>query len=185
MSRSARSIGPFGPAPPALVLEPPAWWKVALALVVAALLQTTIEPGLAIRGAMPSLLLLLVLWYGLRTNFAAGLLFGAIAGALEDALSGWTGAAWTISTAIVGGLAGRTAGTFVTESRLWLTPFVALATVARFAIYTVVLRAEDHAIPLPAQHAHALLWQALMNALIAYLILTFVPRAVVSRVGLR
>jgi len=33
-------------------------------------------------------------------------LFGTVAGALEDALAGWTGAAWTVSTAIVGALGG-------------------------------------------------------------------------------
>jgi rod shape-determining protein MreD len=185
MSRSVRALGPFGGAPPALILDPPAWWKVALALVIALLVQTTIAPHLAIRGATPSLVLLLVLWYGLRTSFPAGLLFGTIAGALEDALAGWTGAAWTISSAIVGALAGRTAGTVLTESRLWLVPYVALATVVRYGIYAVVLRAEGHVVALPATHAHALFWQALLNGLIAYLVLTFVPKSVVSRVGLR
>jgi hypothetical protein len=62
---------------------------------------------------------------------------------------------------------------------------VALATVVRFGLYTIVLRAEEHVVALPALHAHALFWQVLMNALIAYLVLTFVPKAVVSRVGLR
>lgn len=184
MSR-VRSLGPFGGAPPALVFDPPAWWKVGLALLVALLLQTTVVPHFAFRGAVPSLVLLVVLWYGLRTNVASGLVFGTIAGAFEDALSGWTGAAWTISSAIVGALAGRTAGTVVTESRLWLVPYVALATIVRYGIATVVLRSEEHALALPALHAHELVWQALLNALIAFLVLTFVPKTAVSRVGLR
>jgi len=184
MSR-ARTAGPFGGAPPALVFDPPAWWKVGLALAGALLLQTTVAPQFPFRGAVPSLVLLVVLWYGLRTNASSGLLLGTIAGALEDALAGWTGAAWTISTAIVGALAGRTAGTVVTESRLWLVPYVALATIVRYGIATIVLRSEEHLVALPALHAHALAWQALMNALIAFLVLTFLPKTAVSRVGLR
>ncbi len=180
-----RTSGPFGGAPPALVFDPPPGWKVGLALAVALLLQTTVAPYLTIRGAMPSLVLVVVLWYGLRTNIASGLLFGTVAGALEDALAGWTGAAWTLSTAIVGALAGRTAGTVVTESRLWLVPYVAIATIVRYGIATIVLRSEGRVVALPALHAHALLWQALLNALIAFLVLTFVPKTAVSRVGLR
>jgi rod shape-determining protein MreD len=184
MSRSRGTLSRGG-APPALVFEPPAWWKIALALIVALLLQTTVEPHLTLRGAAPSLVLLLILWYGLRTNVAAGLLFGSLAGACEDALAGWTGAAWTISSALVGALAGRTAGTFVTESRLWLAPYVALATVVRYGLFALVLREEGRSVVLPAAHAHALFWQALFNALVAVLIVTLVREAGTSRVGLR
>jgi len=169
----------------ALAFDAPAWWKVALALVVALLLQTTVEPYLTLRGAAPSLVLLLVLWYGLRTNAAAGLMFGALAGACEDAMTGWTGAAWTISSAMVGALAGRTAGTHLTESRLWLVPYVALATLARYGIYALVLRAEERVTPLPATHFHVILWQALLNALLAYFVMMLIRQAEVSRVGFR
>ncbi len=170
---------------PPVVFDVPVWWKVALALLAALVFQSTIAPHLAFRGAIPSLVLLLVIWYGLRSDTPSGLLLGAIAGACEDALAGWTGAAWTISTAIVGALAGRTAGSFVSESRLWLVPYVALATFLRYGIYALILRAEDRALILPATHVHALVWQALLNALLAYLLLTFIPKTGVSRVGLR
>jgi cell shape-determining protein MreD len=172
-------------APPAILFDPPAWWKAALALAVALLLQSTLGQYVAIRGAVPGLVLLLVLWYGMRTDMPSGLLFGTIAGACEDALAGWTGAAWTLSTALVGALAGRTAGTFVTESRLWLVPYAALATVARYAVFVIVLRTEDRAVALPMTHAHALLWQAALNAIVTFAVLSFIPKLGVSRVGLR
>jgi rod shape-determining protein MreD len=167
------------------LFDPPAWWKAALALVVALLLQTTLGHYVAIRGAVPGLVLLLVLWYGMRTDSPSGLLFGTIAGACEDALAGWTGAAWTLSTALVGALAGRTAGTVITESRLWIIPYAALATIVRYAVFAIVLRTEERAIPLPLTHAHELVWQAVLNAIIAYAVLNLIPRLGVSRVGLR
>ena len=170
-------------APPALLFNPPAWWKAALLLFVLVIAQTTLAEHLALRGAVPSFVLLAVLWYAFRTDIVAGLLYGAIAGACEDAASPGGGAAWTIATATIGALAGRTAGTFVSESRLWLVPYVALATVVRYGAYALVLRAEGRAIALPAVAAHELLWQALYNALIAFLLLTFVRKLRVSRVG--
>jgi rod shape-determining protein MreD len=183
LSSPIRTLG--SPSPPALIFDPPAWWKVALTLLAVAIVQSTLVPQLAIRGAVPSLVLLLVLWYGMRTGLVSGLLFGTIAGFCEDALAGWTGGAWTVSTAIVGAIAGRTAGTVITESRTWLVPYVVLATIVRYGIYAVVLRAEDRTMSLPVAHAHGLLWQALLNALVAYLLLTFIPKTGVSRVGLR
>ncbi len=172
-------------APPAILFNPPAWWKAALALAVALVLQTTLAQFVTIRGAAPGIVLLLVLWYGMRTDLPSGLLFGTIAGACEDALAGWTGAAWTLSTALIGALAGQTAGTVITESRLSLVPYAAVATVVRYAIFAIVLRAEDRLITLPLVHAHALLWQAALNAVITLAVLSIFPRLGVSRVGLR
>jgi rod shape-determining protein MreD len=172
-------------APPAALFDPPAWWKVALVLFAVVIAQSTIAPHVALRGAVPGLVLLLVLWYGFRTDVVGGLLLGAIAGACEDALAGPSGAGWTVSTAIVGALAGRSAGTFISESRTWLVPYVALATIVRYGVYAIVTRAEGQPIVLPTMHAHEMLWQALYNAVLAFALLTFVPKTGVSRVGLR
>ena len=90
-----------------------------------------------------------------------------------------------MSTAFAGLFAGRVAGTVASESRTWLVPFVALASLARYALFALVLRFEGRSLPLPAGHLHQALWQAALNALLAFLALTFVPRLRVSRVGLR
>ena len=98
MSSPIRTLG--SPSPPALIFDPPAWWKVALTLLAVVIVQTTLVPQLAFRGAVPSLVLLLVLWYGMRTGVVSGLLFGTIAGACEDALAGWTGGAYGVGKRI-------------------------------------------------------------------------------------
>lgn len=165
--------------------DAPRWWVTALALAAALLLQSETGPLLAVRGAAPGFVLLFVLWYGLRTDMLGGFFVGTLAGACEDALAGWTGVAWMLSTAAVGLLSGRSAGTVVTESRLWLVPYAALATLLRFGLFALVLRVEGHLMPLPVAHLHQALWQAALNALLTYAALTFVPRLRVSRVGLR
>jgi rod shape-determining protein MreD len=175
---------PWG-APLVPMPDAPPWWMTGLALLVALLLQTQTGPWLALRGAAPGFVFLFVLWYGLRTDMLGGFLVGMLAGACEDALAGWTGAAWMFATAITGALAGRTAGTVVSESRVWLVPYAALATLFRYALFALALRVEGHALPVPVAHLHQVLWQAALDALLAYLALTFLPRLRVSRVGLR
>ncbi len=165
--------------------DAPPWWATALALFAALLLQAQAGSFLTFRNATPGFVLLLVLWYGLRTDMLGGFIAGALAGGCEDALAGWTGAAWTVSTAFAGLFAGRVAGTVASESRTWLVPFVALASLLRYALFALVLRFEGRSLPLPAGHLHQALWQAALNALLAFLALTFVPRLRVSRVGLR
>ncbi len=166
--------------------DPPPWWTVAIGLFAALVLQSAVEPLVALRGAIPSLVLLLVLWYGLRTDLFTGLLFGTIAGACEDALAGWTGAAWTVATAIVGALAGRAAGSPVSETHVRVVAFVALATALRYAIFAIALRTEGVALPIPLTHFHALVWQCLANAALAYALVRLAPRLSVSHVvGIR
>ena len=178
--RSDAYGAPLVPAP-----EVPRWWTTALALAVALLLQSQTGSLLSVRGAVPGFILLFVIWYGLRTDVLGGFVVGLLAGACEDALAGWTGAAWTVATAVTGAAAGRAAGTVASESRVWLVPFAALATLVRYALFALVLRIEGHALPLPTAHLHQVLWQAALNALLAFLALTFLPRLRVSRVGLR
>jgi rod shape-determining protein MreD len=172
-------------APPAVAYDAPPWWVAALALLAALVLQTLLPPWLSLRGAAPGFVLLFVLWYGFRTSFAAGLLAGTVAGACEDALAGWTGAAWTLSTAAAGALAGRCAGSPISEAPLRLAAFAGLATLARYGLFAAVLGLEGRALALPEAHLHAAAWQSALDAVLAWLALTVFPRLGVSRVGLR
>ncbi|MBC5811256.1 MAG: hypothetical protein GIW95_10475 [Candidatus Eremiobacteraeota bacterium] len=176
---------PRGEGVPALVADPPAWWKPALALFAALIVQSTLAQMLTFRGALPSFVLLVVLWYALRAGTMQGVLIGTIAGACEDALAGWTGAGWTIATGITGALAGRASNTVATEGPLRVALFTAGATLARYALFAMVVRIEGRPLPLATLHVHAVLWQALFCALIAYAALAFIPRLEVSRVFFR
>jgi rod shape-determining protein MreD len=161
---------------PAYAPDPPAWPLVALTLVGALLVQSTLEPLLPIRGTTISWVLLLVLWYANRTGTAGGFVLGLVAGACEDALAGNTGAAWTFSTALVGAGAGRLARTWLGDTKLALVPGVALATLVRYALFSALMTMEGRMLPLGLAHFHAALWQSLLNALVALALLATLPQ---------
>ena len=162
-------------AAPAVSPDAPLWWIVALALIVALGVQASFAPALAFRGATPSLVTLVVAWYGLRSGVARGFAFGLFAGACEDALGGGTGVAWTFATGIAGALAGRIANTWLADTKLVLVPGIALLTLARIAIFTLVLAIGGKPIPLGATLVHVALWQSVFDAVLALAALRIVP----------
>lgn len=160
---------------PQFVAEPPVWWHVALALGAALTVQSTLAPILAFRGATPSFVLLVVAWYGVRTGTLRGLTFGLIAGACEDALSGTTGAAWTFATALAGLLFGRLARTWLADTQLVIVPGVALVTLVRYGAVALILQLEGRPLAMALEHLPAVLWQALLDALVAFAAVRFRP----------
>ena len=162
-------------AAPAYVPEPPPWPYVAAALGGALVLQATLAPFLAFRGATVSFVLLVVAWYGVRTGSLLGLTLGLIAGACEDALAGTTGVAWTFSTALAGLLAGRIARTWLADLPLALVPGAAALTLVRYAAFAIVLQIEGRNLGAPEAHLHVVLWQAALDAAVAFVALRFIP----------
>jgi rod shape-determining protein MreD len=163
-------------AAPAYVPDPPALWIVALALVVALLLQSTLAPFLAIRGASPSLVTLVVGWYAIRTGSLRGLAFGLVAGACEDALAGLSGVAWTFATGLAGVLAGRLARTWLADTKVVLVPFAAGITLVRYVAFVLIMEAQGSPLTLPLVHLRILAWQSVLDALVAFVVLLYVPR---------
>jgi len=160
------------------------WWQLALVLAGALVFQSTIAPHLLVRGTFPSLVCLIVVWFGLRSGTAAGAVFGLIAGLAEDAL-GTSGAAWTVSTAIVGALAGRLGSTAIVESLWLLVPTYGALGIMRFAIFSIAMKLQGTPVPLIGPHWHAELWRALFESGIALALLQFVPRLRGERVDAR
>jgi rod shape-determining protein MreD len=75
-------------------------------LAVAAILQTTLVPSLAIWGVFANLPLLIVISWSLLRGPKEGALWGFIAGGMVDLLSGAPFGAATLSLIVVGFLAG-------------------------------------------------------------------------------
>lgn len=161
---------------PAYVPTPPVAWHVALVLVAALLLQSTFAPLLALRGGTVSFVMLLVAWYATRVGTLRGFTLGLVAGLCEDALAGTTGVGWTFSTALAGAFAGRVANTWAADLRLVLVPGVAALGLARFAAFAVIEQMLGRPLASPVAAAHAALWQALLDAAIALVVLTIWPQ---------
>ena len=160
---------------PAYVPDPPALWTVALALLVALVLQSWLAPVIAFRGASPSLVTLVVAWYGVRTGTLQGLAFGLVAGACEDAIAGLSGVAWTFATGLAGAIAGRLARTWLADTKVVLVPFAALITFVRYLAFALLMAAQGRALALPLERLHVVLWQSAFDCAIAFVALVCVP----------
>ncbi len=164
---------PSETAAPAYVPGAPIWWQAALALIAALAIQASFSPVLAFRGATISFVVLVVAWYGIRGGALSGLVFGLIAGACEDALAGSTGVAWTFATGLAGLAAGACARSWISDINAALIAGVAALTLLRYAAFAVALQMQNHPLAMPETHLHAALWQAALNALVAFLALQF------------
>jgi hypothetical protein len=98
-----------------------------------------------------------------------------LAGAAEDALAGVSGVAWTFATGLAGALAGRLHGTWMADAKLALVPAAAVVTLVRFFAYALVMQAQREPVPFAVAHFHTALWQSALDALLAALVLSFVP----------
>jgi rod shape-determining protein MreD len=152
------------PPMPALAHTSWRWGFAALALALIA--QATVLHGLHVRGGTISFVFLVVLWFATGAGTARGAFFGLIAGTLEDAISGGTGAAWTLATPLAAAFAARLVGATGWDHPLFLGLVTAFAALLRSLIFWLVLRAEHPLVVLDAPTLHAALWSAALDAVV-------------------
>jgi rod shape-determining protein MreD len=156
-SRTKPHVAPF--------VGPP-WYVAAGWLALALLAQTTIVHFFAIRSVVPSLVLVVVVWYAIRVNAGRAALYGVIAGLCEDALSLQTGAAWTIATSASALLASGLSQGFFDDSIPFATAIVVAATLARALVFWVVMALGGYPSGLGTMHFHEALAAAGLNAVV-------------------
>lgn len=122
--------------------------------------------------AEPSLVLIAVVWYAIRTDAWRAVLFGLIAGACEDVLGGAgtaaaTGGGWTIATTLTALLVSSLSRGFFADSIPIGAAAVAIATLFRRWIFWIVLSLEGYPRGFAMVHFHQALWEALMNLIVA------------------
>jgi rod shape-determining protein MreD len=158
------------------------------ALALAAILQATVVHALAIRNAVPSLVIIVVVLYALRVGTKRGLLIGALGGLFEDALTGGTGGGWTLSTALVAVVAGAASRFFFSDSTPALIIAVALGSLLRSAFFWTIMKFGGYPSGLASAHLHTAILQALYTTLVAIPIILFLDRSKerpVKRIPLR
>jgi len=151
-------------------------------LAIALAAQIELMHFLTWHRAEPSLVLVAVVWYALRTDIRRALIFGLIAGACEDIFGGAltgaaTGGGWTIATTGTALLAGSLSQGFFADSIVVLTAAVAIGTLVRRLIFWSVLSLEGYPRGYAGVHAHQAIWEALMNAAIAAALMLIVRLA--------
>ena len=141
-------------------------------LAIALLLQVELMHYVWWHHAEPSLVVIAVVWYALRTDTWRAVLFGLIAGACEDLLGGagtgaGTGGGWTIATTLTALLVSSLSRGFFADSIPIGAAAVAVATLFRRWIFWIVLSLEGYPRGFAVAHFHQALWEALMNLLVA------------------
>ena len=144
----------------------PAWYVAAAWLCAAVLAQATVVHYLAIRGVMPSFVLVVVMWYAVRAGADRAAVYGLGAGFCEDALSAQTGAAWMIATCLSALLASRLSRGFFADSIPLATTIIVIATLVRGLIFWIVMAIAGYPSGLGTLHFHEALLQAALNAVV-------------------
>ncbi|MBV8601202.1 MAG: rod shape-determining protein MreD [Candidatus Eremiobacteraeota bacterium] len=146
----------------------PADWRKALAwLLLAGFLQATVLHFVAIRGAVPSLIFLVVATYAVRAGVPAAILFGIAGGVLEDALAGNTGAAWTVATTIDALAIALASRILFTDSLSIFVSIVVVAALVREALYWSAISLQGFPVGLGAHYVKLAVASALYTGLAA------------------
>lgn len=159
----------------------PRWYVAAAWLAAALVAQSTVLHALAIRDVVPSVVLVVVVWYAIRVDAPRAALFGLIAGLCEDVLSPQSGGAWTISTTLVAVLAGMLSRGFFADSLPLVCTIVAFATLVRSLLFWTVMAFEGYPQGLGGIHFHEALLQAVMNVLVMLVAMLVVRRVEANR----
>jgi rod shape-determining protein MreD len=157
-------------------LSGPEWWIAGLFLLIALLAQIELMHFVTFRGAELSVVLVVVVWYALRSDLLGATIYGVLAGLCEDIFSAQTGAAWTISTTITALFINYLTRWFFADSIPIFGGMVVLATLLRWLIFWVVMAIGGYPAGHAALHLHQAMWDALLNAIFAVLAMLFVRR---------
>jgi len=126
-------------------------------------LQATVVHALAIRNVVPSLVLVVVVWYAIRVDARRAALYGLAAGACEDALSAGTGAGWTIATGASAMVASTLSRGFFADSIPLVAAITVVVTLLRALFFWIVMALCGYPQGLGAMHFHEALLQAAFN----------------------
>jgi len=150
---------------------PTDWRGAAIWLLVAGFLQSTLVHFIAFRGAVPSLIFLVVATYALRSGSAGAILIGTVGGLIEDALAGNTGAAWTIATTLSALAVSGAARMLFADSPSIFAALVVVAALVREGLYWAVLSLEGYPVGLGMHFLKIALASAVYTGLIALFVI--------------
>ena len=126
--------------------------------------QATVVHFFAVRGVVPSLVLVVVVWYAIRVDVIRAAAYGLAAGLCEDVLAPQTGAAWTISTLGTASLASVLSRGFFADSIPLVTLVTVVATLVRALLFWTIMSFEGYPGGLAAMHLRQALAGAALNA---------------------
>ena len=151
-------------------------WPKIIALLLAAILQVSIAPHLAIGVVVPNLLLLVVVTLALTEGPNAGCVVGFFAGLLLDLLGAGPIGLWALVLCMVGYLAGLMEANLFAEG--WLLPVtvVLLAGLSAEVAYGIMLGVVGVGIDFWSAFVKTMLPGSLYNTVLAILVFPWLAR---------
>lgn len=123
-----------------------------------------------VAGAEPSMVLVLVVWFAMRSGTRRAIAFGFLAGVGEDVLAFDSSGTWTIATTIAAFISSLPTRRFFEDSIPLFAIVTALATLVRALVYWDAKSLEGYPAGLATIHFHKALESAVLNALLAVVV---------------
>ncbi|MGI8968685.1 MAG: rod shape-determining protein MreD [Chloroflexota bacterium] len=135
-------------------------------LPVVALFQTGVAGHLIIRGALPSLMLIAVVDWGILRGPDEGMLWGLLGGFCLDLFSGWPFGTCTVAMVLVASAVSLGGGTFIRTHALLPLGTIFIATILYYLIALFILESTHHTVDWIAALSGVILPIALYNAVL-------------------
>ncbi len=145
-------------------------------LLAALVLQATLMHYTIVRGVEPSIVLVAVVWYAMRADTGRALLLGFFAGLGEDLIAFDAGGAWTFSTMAAAFVASLPSRRFFEDSIPLFMLVTACTTLVRALVFWSIESIEGYPPGLGTMHVHEAMLQALLNAVLAGIVMLVTRR---------
>lgn len=145
-------------------------------LPLLALLQASVARHFVVRGALPGVLLVVVVCWGILRGMDEGMIWGFFGGLVLDLFSGWPFGTITVSLVIVASVVSLGEGTFIRTHALLPLATVFGATLLYYLIVLFILTSTQHTIDWPTALREIALPSAVYNALLTIPIFPLVRR---------
>lgn len=163
ISAPSIALSSFRSKPHVAPFAGPRWYVAAAWLLLAIIAQATLVHALAIRGVVPSFVLVVVVWYAIRVDARRAAVYGLVAGLCEDALSAGTGAAWMISTCSSAVVASMLSRGFFSDSIPLVGAITVFVTLLRALIFWAAMALGGYPPGLGSMHLREALFESLLN----------------------
>jgi rod shape-determining protein MreD len=128
------------------------------------LVQASLAHHLIVHGALPGIVLVVVVCWGILRGMDEGLLWAFIAGLLLDLFSGWPFGTITVSLVLTAGVVSLGRGTFMKTHALLPLFTVFTATILYFLVVLFILESTQHQVDWIAGIRDIVLPTAVYNA---------------------
>ena len=140
------------------------------------LVQASVARHLMVRGALPGIVLVVVVCWGILRGMDEGLLWAFIAGLLLDLFSGWPFGTSTVALVTTASVVSLGRGTFIRTHALLPLATVFAATILYFLVVLFILESTQHPVDWIAGIRDIAVPTALYNAVLAIPLFPLVRR---------